>query len=47
VALHVIHDNFRRLHQTLRVPSAMDAGVTAHLWEMADLVRLVDDFASI
>ena len=43
VALHVMHYNFCRLHRTLRVLPAMEAGVSAHLWEVSDLVRLIDE----
>ena len=43
VALHIWWYNFGRLHQTLRVTPAMEAGVTDRLWEMADLVRLIDE----
>ena len=43
VALHIFHYNFCRLHQTLRVTPAMEAGVTNRLWEIADLVRLIDE----
>ena len=43
VALHVFHYNFCRLHQTLRVTPAMEARVTDRLWEIADLVRLIDE----
>lgn len=43
VALHTWWYNFGRLHQTIRVTPAMEAGVTNQLWEMADLVRLIDD----
>ena len=45
VALHIWWYNFGRLHQTLRVTPAMEAGVTDRLWEMADLVRLIDEAA--
>ena len=43
VALHFFHYNFCRLHQTLRITPAMAAGVTERLWEMADIVRLIDE----
>jgi len=43
VALHVWWYNMGRLHQTLRVTPAMEAGVTDRLWEMGDLVRLIDE----
>ena len=38
------HDrNFVRIHQTLRVTPAMAAGVADRLWEIADIVKLVED----
>ena len=42
VSLHFMYYNFCRVHQTLRVTPAMEAGVTGHLWEIRDLVRLLD-----
>jgi len=42
VALHMMHYNFARIHQTLRVTPAMAAGVTDRLWEIADIVALLD-----
>ena len=41
VALHFMHYNFVRVHQTLRVSPAMAAGVTSKLWEIADIVALL------
>ena len=32
VALHYMHYNFCRIHQTLRVTPAMEAGVSDHVW---------------
>ena len=32
VALHYMHYNFCRLHQTIKVTPAMEAGITEHLW---------------
>ena len=43
VALHMMYYNFVRLHKTLRVTPAMAAGVTDRLWEIADIVKLVED----
>jgi IS1 family transposase len=43
VALYYMHYNFCRIHQTLRVTPAMEAGVTDHVWtieEMLDKVGL-------
>jgi hypothetical protein len=36
--------NFVRLHQTLKVSPAMAAGVTDRLWEMTDVVDMLDAF---
>ena len=38
VALHFAYYNFVRIHRTLRVTPAMEAGVTNRLWELADLI---------
>lgn len=42
VALHFMHYNFCRTHKTLRMTPAMAAGVTDRLWDVADLVALVE-----
>ncbi len=42
VALHCTFYNFVRIHKTLRVTPAMAAGLTARLWEMKDIVALVE-----
>lgn len=42
LAIHYMHYNFVRIHQSLRVSPAMAAGVTDHLWEVEDLVKLLD-----
>lgn len=42
VALHYAYRNFVKIHQTLRVTPAMAAGVTDRLWEVKDLVALLD-----
>jgi len=44
VALHAMYYNFVRLHQTLKVTPAMAAGVTDRLWEMVDVVDVLDAF---
>ncbi len=38
VALHFAHYNFIRIHQTLRVTPAMEAGITNHVWSMKELL---------
>ncbi len=42
VALHMMYYNFVRVHSKLRMSPAMAAGVSARLWEVADLVALVE-----
>ena len=39
LALHFAHYNFVRIHRTLRVTPAMQAGVTGRLWELEDLLN--------
>ena len=43
VALHYMHYNFCRTHETLRVTPVMEAGVTDHFWDVPDLVRVIDN----
>ena len=38
VSLHFAHYNFARVHQTLRVTPAMEAGVSNRLWSIGDLL---------
>ena len=45
VALHFMHYNFVRIHKTLRVTPAMAAGATERLWEISDIVRMVEEAA--
>jgi IS1 family transposase len=42
VALFYMHYNFVRVHQTLRVTPAMEAGLTTRVWSIDDLVALID-----
>jgi IS1 family transposase len=42
VALHCTFYNFVRIHKTLRGTPAMAAGLTTRLWEMKDIVALVE-----
>jgi hypothetical protein len=44
VAIYLMHYNFVRIHQTLRCTPAMAAGVTTKLWELADMVKVLDDW---
>ena len=42
VALHMMYYNFVRLHSKLRTSPAMAAGVSNRLWEIGDIVELVE-----
>ncbi len=44
LAIYFMYYNFVRIHQTLRVTPAMAAGVTDKLWELSDLVRIVEEY---
>jgi IS1 family transposase len=44
MAIYFMHYNFVRIHQTLKITPAMAAGVTSKLWEMSDLVKVVEDW---
>src|SRR6266849_3167591 len=46
VALHMMYYNFVRIHKTLRTTPAMAAGVTKRLWEMTDVVDVLEAFES-
>ena len=42
VALFTMYYNFVRIHKTLRITPAMAAGVTDKLWEIADVVDVLE-----
>jgi hypothetical protein len=42
MALHFLYYNFVRVHKTLRVTRAMAAGITKRLWEMSDVVDVLE-----
>src|SRR2546425_7562331 len=42
IALHYMHYNFGRIHKTLRVTPAMEAGVADHVWSLEEIARLAD-----
>jgi IS1 family transposase len=44
VALHFMYYNFCRIHATLRMTPAMRAGVTETLWDVVDLVRMIEEW---
>jgi hypothetical protein len=40
IALYFVHYNFVRIHKTLRVTPAMEAGLTKDFMEIEDIVKL-------
>ena len=42
IALHFMYYNFGRIHKTLRVTPAMEAGITDHIWSLEEIIRLAD-----
>jgi hypothetical protein len=44
MAIDFMHYNFVRIHQSLKVTPAMAAGVTSKLWEMSDMVEVLEDW---
>lgn len=41
IALHYMYYNFCRIHQSLRVTPAMAAGISGHVWELEEVVKLL------
>jgi IS1 family transposase len=42
LAIHYMHYNFCRIHQTLRITPAMAAGLANHVWSISEVVQLAD-----
>jgi IS1 family transposase len=43
VALHFMFYNFGRIHKTLRVTPAMEAGISDHVWTLEEIAALVKE----
>ena len=43
VALYYMHYNFYRIHKTLRVTPAMEAGVSDHVWSIEEIAALLPE----
>ena len=41
VALYFMYYNFARIHQTLRVTPAMEAGLSDHVWSLEEIISLI------
>ena len=44
IALHYVYYNFCRIHKSLRVTPAMESGLTKKLWDVQDIVKLLDQY---
>ena len=44
-AIYTVFYNFCRIHRSLKVTPAQEAGLTAHIWEMTDIVEYMDSVA--
>jgi hypothetical protein len=42
VALHFMYYNFGRIHKTLRVTPAMEAGISDHVWSLEEVAKLAE-----
>lgn len=43
MALYFMHYNFGRVHPTLRVTPAMEAGIADHVWSIEELLNLLEE----
>lgn len=42
IAIHYMHYNFCRVHESIRVTPAMEAGIANHVWPVEELIGLLD-----
>src|ERR1700730_3418112 len=42
VAIHYMYYNFGRIHQSLRVTPAMEAGISDHVWDLEEIIGLLE-----
>jgi len=42
IAIHYMHYNFCRIHESLRVTPAMESGVTDHVWSIEEMIALLN-----
>ena len=45
ISLYFMHYNFVRIHKSLKVTPAMEAGISKTLWEIFDIVALIPEEA--
>lgn len=42
IAIHYMHYNFCRVHETLRVTPAMESGLADHVWSIEEMIAVLD-----
>ena len=42
VALHFMYYNYVRVHQTIKTTPAVASGLTDHIWDIEEIVGLLD-----
>ena len=47
VALHFMHYDFCRVHQTLPITPAMEAGISEHVWSVEEIVEPLSEDTGI
>lgn len=47
MALHFMYYNFAPIHKTLRITPAMAVGITKRLWEMSDIVEMIETWEAV
>ena len=47
ISLHFMYYNFVRIHQTLKVTPAMEAGITDKLWSLEDVAILAENYENV
>lgn len=46
IALHFVYYNFCKIHKSLRVTPAMEAGLTTDIMEISDIIKLIDKYSN-
>jgi IS1 family transposase len=46
IAIHFMHYNFCRVHKTLRVTPAMEAGITDHIWTIEEMISATQNLGA-
>ena len=42
IAIHYMHYNFCRVHESIRVTPAMEAGIANHVWSIEEVIALLN-----